>query len=195
MIDAAIKYVVQDLNGYFYRKVTPKPERDTAVLSIIANAQGEIAVTDESTLIVSVVSILEEKSAGLGNKRQRLAGASGGISEKITSIDLNVFVMISAYFPAKLTDVALRYLSGVILFFMEKPVFHHANSPGLDSSVERIGFEIYNLDFMQQSNLWSSIGAKLMPSVLYKARLQITPDSQTLVEIPAITQPGNNFAR
>ncbi|MFN8397717.1 MAG: DUF4255 domain-containing protein [Bacteroidia bacterium] len=182
-----MRYVVQDLNSYFYRKVTPKPERDTAVLSILANPQGEIAVTDESTLIVSVVSILEEKAAGTGNKRARSASSSGGITERIESIDLNIFVMISAYFPPKLTDLALRYLSGVVLFFMEKPVFHHSNSPGLDPGVDRIGFEIYNLDFMQQSNLWSAIGAKLMPSVLYKARLQIAPDSQTLIDIPKIT--------
>lgn len=195
MIDSAMKYVVQDLNGYFYRKVTPKPERDTAVLSILANPQGEIAVTDESTLIVSVVSILEEKSAGTGNKRSRSASSSGGIAEKIGSIDLNVFMMVSAYFPAKLTDLALRYLSGVVLFFMEKPVFHHSNSPGLDPGVERIGFEIYNLDFMQQSNLWSAIGAKLMPSLLYKARLQLLPESQTLVDLPRVTSPGNDVMR
>jgi hypothetical protein len=193
MIDAAIKYVVQDLNGYFYRKVVPKPERDTAVLSILTNPQGEIAVPDESTLIVSIVSILEEKSAGISNKRTRTPNSSGGLSEKISTIDLNLFVMVSAYFPPKLTDIALRYLSGVILFFMEKPVFHHSNSPGLDAAVDRIGFEIYNLDFMQQSNLWSSIGAKLMPSVLYKARLQLTPDSQTLIDIPRITQASNEL--
>jgi Pvc16 N-terminal domain len=195
MIDAAMKYVVQDLNGYFYRKVVPKPERDTAVLSILANPQGEIAVTDESTLVVSVVSILEEKSAGTGHNRLRSPSSSGGSAEKIATIDLNVFVLISAYFPAKLTDIALRYLSGVVLFFMEKPVFHHSNSPGLDQSVERIGFEIYNLDFMQQSNLWSSIGAKLMPSVLYKARVQLTPDAQTLIDIPRISQAQSGIAR
>jgi hypothetical protein len=193
MIDAAIKYVVQDLNGYFYRKVTPKPERDIAVLSVLTNPQGEIAVTDESTLIVSIVSILEEKSAGISNKRTRTPNSSGGLSEKISTIDLNLFVLISAYFPPKLTDIALRHLSGVILFFMEKPAFHHSNSPGLDPAVDRIGFEIYNLDFMQQSNLWSSIGAKLMPSVLYKARLQLTPDSQTLIDIPRITQASNEL--
>jgi hypothetical protein len=37
--------------------------------------------------------------------------------------------------------------------------------------MEKLSFEIFNLSIQEQSNLWSTIGGKYLPSILYRVRV------------------------
>lgn len=177
MIQPAIDYVVRELNGYFQQVLKPRPVKDLVINSIVLNQQGEIAVKEESALLVTVVNIQEEKNGvtSVGNHQRR------------QPLDLNLFVLIAGYFPGKLTGEAQNLLSHTLNFFYFHNTYNSQNSPDFPPRIHRMTWETYNLDFMEQSNVWSAIGAKMMPSLMYKVRLQLTPlqiDSQA----PLITQ-------
>jgi Pvc16 N-terminal domain len=176
MIQEAVEYVVNDLNAHFKRVLSPRPVTDLGVLSVILDQNGEIAVQEENALIFSVVNIMEEKKSG----------ATNGNHERLAPLELNIYVLISGYFPGKLTGEALGFLSMVLEYFHENHSFVPSRSPGLHPGIHRMTWEIYNMDFMEQSNLWSAIGAKHMPSLTYKVRLQIVPNTKTLVKLPVI---------
>lgn len=178
MIKEALEYAVEDLNGHFQRVLVPRPVKDLAVLSTVFDQNGEMAVLEENAIILSVLNIHEEKKSGATNGRQ----------ERRMPIDLNLFILLAGYFPGKLTGEALGFISMAIEFFHEKPTFSPSNSPGLHAGIHQMSWEIYNTDFMEQSNVWSSVGAKLMPSLIYKVRLLIVPKTVTKGRAPKISQ-------
>ncbi|MEM0995741.1 MAG: DUF4255 domain-containing protein [Bacteroidota bacterium] len=180
MIKEALEYVVEDLNDHFRRVLDPRPVKDLAVLSVIVDQQGEVAVKEENAIIFSVLSIQEEKKSG----------ATNGRGERRAPIDLNLYVLVSGYFPGQLTGDALQLISIAIEFFYDKNVFLPSNSPGLSTGIHRMSWEIYNMDFTEQSNLWSAIGAKHMPSVIYRVRLQLVPGTRQRISAPRITERG-----
>jgi hypothetical protein len=91
----------------------------------------------------------------------------------------------------------LRLLSYIVSFFQSYPVFDEESYPQLNSKVEpgknwqKIGkliVNLYTLTMEQQNNMWASIGAKYMPSVVYRIRTISFTDAEPDMEAPPITQ-------
>ena len=82
---------------------------------------------------------------------------------------------------------ALKYLSAVIGFFHAKPVFNSNNSPELgDKEIQKLIFDLYHQDSNAKNNLWSTLGAKYMPSIMYKVRLLTMTDFSIQQQIDGI---------
>ena len=113
-------------------------------------------------------------------------GASGG------NINVNLTVMFSAFFTGKNYVEALKFLSSVIYFFQSKPVFTQSNTPGLSSNIEKVVFDIISLEPRDLNSIFSMMGAKYMPSVIYRVRM-LTFSSDNIDDvIPAISGIGIN---
>ena len=171
MISAVLQTVANELNEFFKLKFGISDER--VVISNLVNQDGSAAVKDENRIILSLALIQEEKMGAYK--------ASGSISPGgVKPIAINLFLLFSASFNEKLNIDATKFISAVIAFFQNKPVFNQQNSPGLTDGMEKLSFEIFNMSIQEQSNLWSTIGAKYLPSILYKVRV-ITVDEKALM--------------
>jgi Pvc16 N-terminal domain len=84
--------------------------------------------------------------------------------------------MITSHF--KNYKTALEFLSAALRLFQSRNVFTPVDTPSLDGTVERLIVELYSLDFEQQNHLWASLGAKYMPSIMYKVRMLTIQESQ-----------------
>ncbi|MDQ3108299.1 MAG: DUF4255 domain-containing protein [Bacteroidota bacterium] len=152
MIDTSLTTITAELNTYIRTKFS---------LSTDAVIMSDIPLTEPdedaaSPLFVTLISIEEDK---LGTQKH---------SPKKKFVSLNLYVLFSANFTASNNVDALKYISAVISFFGAKPEFKAENTPGLDPSIEEISFDIHNLTFQERDNMWSSIGVRSRPSVLYK---------------------------
>jgi hypothetical protein len=96
-------------------------------------------------------------------------------------LNINLYVLFSAYFSAGNYSEALRFLSFVMGYLQQKNVFNRSNTPQLDSHIVKLVFEIENLSMERMNNVWATIGAKYMPSVLYKMRM-LTIDGSVVRE-------------
>ena len=162
MISSAIESVVQELDQFL--RVKFQLTESGAILSNLTNLDGSIAAKEMNKVVVTLVNIQEDKLAH--NKFNR--GSKIGQS---LPVYLNVQILISANFDEKLAKESLRFISAVVAFFQSKNVFTPSNTPSLDNSIEKLVFEIVNLEFTEQSNLFSSLGAKYLPSMLYRMRM------------------------
>lgn len=162
MIDVVLQTVAKELNEFFKLKFGIIDER--VVISNIINQDGSIAVKEENKIILSLVLIQEEK---LGAYKTSVPISPGGVKP----IAINLFLLFSASFNEKLNIDALKFISAVIAFFQSKPLFIEQNTSGLESGMEKLSFEIFNLSIQEQSNLWSTIGGKYLPSILYRVRV------------------------
>lgn len=175
MIHLVLPIIVAELNGFLMRAVADTEDR--AVLSALVDQAGEIAFQGEDRVICTLTGVEQERT-NLNQMRSAAIVAN-------PPIYLNLYLLFSSYFRDY--DEALKFLSLVIAFFQGKQVFTPQNTPELPDGVEKVSIEINNLDQHQQNQLWSAIGAKMMPSVSMKLRMVAITRDQILAEIPEIT--------
>ena len=100
--------------------------------------------------------------------------------------------MFSAYFSGKNYAEALKFLSGVIYFFQSKPVFTTSNTPGLSSNIEKACFDLTTMSYHDLNSVFSMIGAKYMPTAIYRIRMLTFSSDNIEDTIPSISGIGIN---
>lgn len=165
MIFETLTCLTEEINEYFRNKL--RINEDKVVLSGIINQDGTIAIQGENKIIVTLVNI-EKEATGQSN-----AGQSGSITvvNRTPPLNINLYVLFSAYFSSSNYPEALRFLSFIIAYFQYKNVFTRANTPRLDDRIEKVICELATIGPEQVNNIWSSLGAKYMPSAVYKIRM------------------------
>ncbi|MES2373019.1 MAG: DUF4255 domain-containing protein [Bacteroidota bacterium] len=174
MIYEALTCITEEINEYFRSKL--KINEEKIVLSSLINQDGTIAIQGENKVIVTLINI-EKEPAG----KTHTGNGSRTFSNTSPPLSINVYVLFSAYFSSTNYPESLRFLSFVISFLQDKNVFSQSNTPRLDESIEKLTFEMESVGSEKLNNIWSTLGAKYMPSVLYKVRM-LTFDSLNVRE-------------
>lgn len=182
MIFEAIDFITKELNNYIKLKSNISDEK--VILSNIVNQDGSLAFNDDNKIAASIVNIHEEK----------IINASQNSNNRHTSntnppVCLNLYILFSSHFNAGLKSEALKFISMIIGFFQANKVFDSASYPDLDDNIDKLIFEMYNLDFQEQNLLWGSLGAKYTPSVIYKARTLIVDEGMVKADLKEIESP------
>lgn len=173
MIDEALHIVSEQLNQFL--KLRYDLTENMVTLSYIINQDGSVATEDLNKIIFSLVDISEETFAGNGTQYRQ---SNSGQFVAQPNLHLNLQVAFMAYFNPNNYKEALKYISAVIQFFHSKNTFTIQNTPALaEKNVEKLHFEILHLDSNAKNNLWATVGAKYMPSIIYKVRMITMVDS------------------
>lgn len=176
MIHEVVPIIMGELNQFF--QVRFGTNEDKVVLSNIVTQEGKIAIQGENKIIVTLLNIERDGSnQAFGN----------GFVKTNPPVHINLYILISAYFETSNYVEALKFLSGVIGFFQSHNSFDHQNTPHFPVEAGKIKMEIVNIDFKELSNMWASIGAKYLPSVIYKLRTLDMNEDNIQDEIPAIS--------
>jgi hypothetical protein len=170
MISSALDSIVEELNQFL--KVKFQMSENRAVLSNLINLDGSTAIKESNKIVVSLASIQEER---LGVQKSR---TSISVGDK-PPVYLNLYVLFSAQFDEKLYLESLKFISAVISFFQSRNVFTPSDTPSLDKGIDKVVMKIENMDIREQSSLFSTLGAKYLPSVYYKLRM-LSIDEETL---------------
>ncbi len=184
MINLAIQLLAEQLDQHL-RRIYDLTE-DTVVVSNLLEVDGSV-VPDINNKLVMFLANIEKDSVSV-----RPAGAQEW-GERITqhnaALNFNLYVMMTANFAGNNYPEALKFLSSTISFFQRYPVFNHQTTPEMDKRIEKLVLDVENLSIQDLSNLWSSLGGKYMPSILYRVRM-VTFDSDAVVgRQPVVTQP------
>jgi hypothetical protein len=150
------------------------------------NQDGTVAIQGENKIVITLVNI-EKEITGKSN-----AGSitGGTIANRSSSMNINLYVLFSAYFSSNNYPEALRFLSFIIAYFQYKNVFTPSNTPKLDRAIDKLIFEMATISPEQLNNVWASLGAKYMPSVIYKMRM-LTFDESIIKEFRPVVSGIN----
>jgi hypothetical protein len=77
---------------------------------------------------------------------------------------------------------SLAWLGHILQFFQYQNVFTPITHPSLDSRILKLITELYSLNFEQINHLWSTLGGKYLPSVMYKVRQVSLDEDLTISE-------------
>ena len=173
MINEALTFLKNQVNDYL--KVKTGEENKLTTSNIVAQ-NGESLITD---LGLTLVRIEEEKI----HKSQKFYQETGNRTTKYVNpeIRLNLYLLFTANFGKNYQE-ALKFLSHVVTFFQGKNLFDHQNSPTLHEKIEKLIAELYSMSFEQQNHLWGTLGAKYIPSVMYKVKMLAIQQGRALDE-------------
>ena len=184
MLESVFSTMTEKLNTYFMNKYMTGD--DFVIVSNLVNQDGSAALTESDKLILTLANLQQET---INSRRPNTA------TMLETPVNMNIYVLISAYFIEDNYQDSLKYISGVISFFQSNKVFNHQNTPGLDPSIEKIAFELANMDIQALSQLWGVVGGKYLPSVLYKLRMVPISDDNFLGDMPSFSGFNSNVGK
>jgi hypothetical protein len=181
MIHLAVAQVVDELNAYLnLRWPGMTPER--VVAASLYDLNGALGTKGRDRVVASVVNVEENR---VYHSLQTYQTRPDGVNERIKpKVRLNVYLLFVGNLDKY--DEALKAISNVIAFFQHRHVFVVSGNGGEEAS--RVVFELYSMTFEQQNHLWAAIGAKYMPSVVYKAGIVDIRDTQVEAEVPVVEE-------
>jgi hypothetical protein len=169
MIYEVLQTLTDNLNIYFRTKL--KIQEDKAELSAIVNQDGTIALQSENKVLVTLLNIEREPFSASGQiiGRQKLS--------------LNLMVIFSCHFSNSNYSEAIRFLDLIITYFEENYTLEAQNIYDGNNKI-KIEIETYNIDKVH--NIWATIGAKYLPSVVYKLRMVVVDSNNISSFSPAV---------
>jgi hypothetical protein len=142
---------------------------DTDVLS------GADPITNRA--IISLVNIEEDR---VSKQQENYVKTDIGVKYKNPPLYLNIYMLISV--NRNNYGQSLAWLGHILQFFQYQNVFTPVTHPSLDNRILKLITELYSLNFEQVNHLWSTLGGKYLPSVMYKVRQVSLDEDLTMSE-------------
>ena len=180
MIKEALKFIRESLNQNL--KLRFGLNENVVVISRLIDQDSSVPLMNQNKIVLSLLNLEQETARQFTDRYTRLN--NNVIQDVSPSQRFNLDIMFSASFDDY--EESLGFLDATVAFFQANPSINSQTSSNLPEGIEKLNLDIEKLDYNQTYNLWSSIGAKYVPSVVYKVRL-ITIQSEEVVQLdPAI---------
>ena len=180
MLDVALKFLTKQLNAYLLSRTGGS--FGEVEIGRLVDDSGKWAI-QENHVGAALVNVEEERT--LKNQRPETVFVDGANVVLEPALKLNLYVLLAANFQQY--DQALHYLSLVLTFFQAHPSFTQERYPDHDSGVERLNVELQSLGYEQLNQLWAFLGAKYLPSAVYRVRLVVLQDVEPVAVQPPVT--------
>lgn len=181
-IRGTLEQIRKRLNEFLW---TASPRQDDwVILSNIVDHNGQPYEEAQEKVVMFLAGIQKETAVSSYNPNAAVSGNKYAVVAPPLYIDL--FVLLYANFSGKNYAEGLSAISRTISFFQQNLWFTHDNLPGLDPRIDKLTFEMTNLDPTDLNYILGLTGAKYLPSVYYKVRM-IPFDSEAMqAQVPAV---------
>lgn len=188
-IRGTLEQIRKRLNEFLW---TASPRHDDwVILSNIVDQNGQPYEEAQEKVVMFLAGIQKEIAVSTYNPNVAVAGNRYAVVAPPLYIDL--FILFYANFAGKNYAEGLSAISRTITFFQQNLWFTHDNLPGLDPRIDKLTFEMTNLDPTDLNYLLGLTGAKYLPSVYYKVRMIPFVSDAMQAEVPAaqgVQAPG-----
>ncbi len=157
----ALQFISEILNDFLKKKLNINETK--VILNRVVNADGSSPKENDNKIVFTLINI--EKEISLQQTSLKVH-----TTNKIGKNFHTIYILVHSNFESYAESLEL--LDFTIDFFIENPIFNAASSPNIPVELSRISLEPINLTIEQICSLWSSIGAKYQPSVLYRVRIE-----------------------
>lgn len=165
---------------------------ESVILSRLVENDGSSTEEATNKLILSLVNV--EKDPLVRPSSTCSYNSNGQCVVSASPIYMNLHIILAANYKGKNYTEALKILSRGMSFFQDYSVFDHQNSPDMPNGLEKLIVDVENIKIQDMNSLWSSIGTKYVPSVLYKVRtiglgggfISETPSAISSQETPSV---------
>lgn len=186
MLMQSLQFTVNVLDQYIRNKF--QLDESKVILNNIIDSNGSIPTKNENKIVLSLINIEQETLQPFYVRNQKLA--NGNYGELNPSQRFNLDLLITSNFDDY--NESLKFLNAVIQFFQSHVVLDATAFSNIPKNLNKLEFEIEKLNYNQMHSLWTAMGAKYQPSLVYKARLITIQSYDNESFIPAINKTENN---
>jgi hypothetical protein len=180
MLDSALEFFRDEVNAFIAARMgSPGVE---VGLTRLVDETGKYAFAEDS-LGLTLINLEEERTFRAQLPERSTNGGRSVVHEP--ALKLNLHILVAAHF--KRYDEALKFLSCVLTYFQANAAFTAAAYPALDPRIERLTAELQSLTFEQLNQVWAYLGAKYLPSAVYRVRMVVLQDVAPTLAGPPIT--------
>ena len=191
MIFASIEHLAIRLNQHLKSKF--ELNEDIVIVSNLAENSGGIEANTDNKIVIFLASLEKDTMPQRQSQSQYSPNGRSLITNK--PLYLNLSIVLAANFTGANYQESLKFISHVILFFQQNPVFDHHNSPDLDSKIEKLILDIENIPRQDLNSLWGMFGAKYLPSVVYKVRMVTMASDAIHGQVGVLQQPSLDITK
>jgi hypothetical protein len=178
MIHNVMSVIAQQLNEFMRNELNLS--EDVVVVNSLVDLKGDPNMQIENKVCLFLQRIEEEKVAKSGGFQ-----SNPGMAPPVR---VSLHIVFAANFPDPNYREALRFISLVLEFFQGHGTFDRSNTPSLPPGLDKLTFDLSDLDFQEMNNLWSLIGAKYIPSLVYKVRMLTFSQDMIREDVPSIVK-------
>lgn len=187
MLDIALGFLTDELNGYMEARTGSTTVR--AAVTRVADETGKYAFGPQ-VIGLTLVNVEEERTFREQLPSHVLVNGQHVVREP--ALKLNLHLLAAAHFG--IYDEALKYLACVLTFFQSHSSFTTARYPSLDPRIEKLTVELQSPTFEQLNQIWGFVGAKQLPSALYRVRMVVLQDLDLTAVQPPLTAINTGIA-
>jgi hypothetical protein len=184
MIYHSLNTIAELLNTSLYEKwgATINGTNEVVQLNNIANI-GDEKNDLQNKIVLTLLKMEEEKSLKNGTFYKKTSGDT--FNKHHPAVYLNLYLLLAI--TKKNYREALQLLSDCITFFQHNKVFTGQVSEGVEGDGEfRLTVELHDINFQEVFEMWSNLGSKQFPFVIYKVRLLRFLETKAIEEVVPI---------
>jgi hypothetical protein len=165
MINKALQFTSDTLNQFLKNRFTL--DETKVILNKLIDSNGQIPAINQNKVVISLINIERETTKAYNIRNHQVS--DGSFININPAERFNIDILISANFDDY--SETLKFLNAVILFFQINTSLSVNTSSAIPKGLDKLEFDIEKLTYQQMNNLWTAMGAKYQPSVIYKMRL------------------------
>lgn len=182
MIASALQFTNDVLDQFLRNRFSL--EESNVVLNNLIESDGSIPQINQNKIVISLINIERETNKAFYGRNHKLA--SGNYADITPAERFNLDLLISSNFDDY--KETLRFLNAAILFFQVNPLIDSSSFSGIPAGIGKLEFEVEKINYQDMQGLWTSMGAKYVPSVIYKMRLLSLQGNEVRRIMPVINQ-------
>lgn len=178
MINETFRFLMDELNKYLTLKMGTTPEARVVLGNVARAYDADTPAGAEPVINRAILSLVNIEEDRVAKQQENYVKTDISVKYKNPPLHLNLYVLVSV--NRNNYTQALTWLGHILQFFQFQNVFTPVTHPSLDNRILKLIVELYNLNFEQVNHLWSTLGGKYLPSVMYKIR-QVQLDEELIV--------------
>lgn len=179
MLNETFQFFTDELNKYLVLKMGASTDPPRVVLGNVARAYDAETLTGADPVInramLTLVNVEEDR---VSKQQENYTKTPTSTRYKSPPLFLNLYMLAAV--NRNNYSQSLIWLGHIMQFFQFQNVFTPVTHPSLDSRILKLIVELHSPNFEQINHLWSTLGGKYLPSVLYKVR-QVTLDEDLTI--------------
>ena len=166
MIEKALQFTQQTFDQFL--KLKFQLSEQVVLVNRIVETSGSSPTMNTNKVILSIIHIEQETNKQFYSKD--VPTRTGNYINAPVSERYNIYLLVVPNFDDY--NEGLKFLNASIQFFQANGLLDASSSSNIPEGLQRLEFELEKSeDYMQMQNLWTALGAKYKPSVIYKMRL------------------------
>lgn len=182
MITKALEFTCEVLDQFLKNRFALDESR--VMLNNLMDPQGNIPLANQNKLVISLINIEKESARPFYIRQEKTKNGS------YTDVQLSGRFNLDVLFSSSFDDYreSLKFLDAAMLFFQVFPVLESTSFSNIPAGLGKLEFDVEKITYHQMQGLWTSMGAKYQPSIIYKMRMITIRGDEALGFTPSVKQ-------